>query len=124
MGLLLWSVSEYVRNFKEEVNESKRFWKIVFRRYRKIWRTVVQWTVVGEVINWLIIWTVYVISGRVMVRYIKFLIIVRYKVGFIKGKLSEEEYFALILIGVFTVLLSVSLVRSRISVIYFDWERR
>jgi hypothetical protein len=63
-----------------------------------------------------------------MVRYTKLPIIVRYKVESIKGKPSEEdteeEYLALTLIGVSTILLSVSLARSRISATYFDWERR
>jgi len=55
-----------------------------------------------------------------MVRYTKLPTIVRYKVEYIKGKPSEEEYFALTSIGVSTVLLSVSLARSRISATYFD----
>jgi len=55
-----------------------------------------------------------------MVRYIKLLTIVQYKVGSIKGKPSEEEYLALTSIRVSTVLLSVSLDRSKISTTYFD----
>jgi len=50
-----------------------------------------------------------------MMRYTKLPTIVWYKVGFIRGKPSEEEYLALTSIGVSTVLLSVSLARSRIS---------
>jgi hypothetical protein len=55
-----------------------------------------------------------------MVRYSKLPMIVRYKVGSIKGKPSEEEYLALTSMRVSTVLLSVSLARSRISATYFD----
>jgi len=55
-----------------------------------------------------------------MVRYTKLPTIVRYKVEYIKGKPLEEEYLALTSIGVSTVLLSVSLARSRISATYFD----
>jgi hypothetical protein len=55
-----------------------------------------------------------------MVRYTKLLTIVRYKVGSVKGKPPEEEYLALTLMTVSTVLLSVSLARSRISATYFD----
>jgi len=55
-----------------------------------------------------------------MVRYTKLPTIVQYKVGSIKGKPSEEDYLALISIGVYTVLLSVSLARSRISATYFN----
>jgi hypothetical protein len=124
VGSLPWSASEYPRNSKEEVDESNRLWKTIPRRYHKIRRTTAQWTVVGEATNWLTIWTTYAISGRVMVRYTKLPTIVRYKVGSIKGKPSEEEYLALTSIGVSTVLLLVSLARSRISATYFDWERR
>jgi hypothetical protein len=53
-------------------------------------------------------------------RYIKLPTIVRYKVGSDKGKLSEEEYFALTSIRVSTILLTVSLARLRISATYFD----
>jgi len=55
-----------------------------------------------------------------MVRYTNLPIIVRYKVASTKGKPSEEEYLVLTSIGVSTVLLSVSLARSRISTTYFD----
>jgi hypothetical protein len=55
-----------------------------------------------------------------MVRYTKLPTIVRYNVGSIKGKPSEEEYLALTLIEVSIVLLSVSLARLRISATYFD----
>jgi len=55
-----------------------------------------------------------------MVRYIKLPIIIRYKVGSVKGKPSKEKYLALTSMGVSTVLLSVSLARSRISATYFD----
>ena len=51
VGSLPWSASEYARNSKEEVDERKRLWKTVPRRYCKIRRTVVQWTVVGEATN-------------------------------------------------------------------------
>jgi len=57
-----------------------------------------------------------------MVRYTKLPTILRYKVGYVKGKPSEEEYIALTLTGVSTVLLSVSLTRSKISATYFDYE--
>jgi hypothetical protein len=77
------------------VDESKRLCKTVPQRYRKIRRTAVQWTVVGEATNWLTTWIAYEISGWVMVRYTKLPIIVRYKVRSIKGKPSEEEYLAL-----------------------------
>ena len=36
VGSLPWSASEYARNSKEEVDESKRLWKTVSRRYQKI----------------------------------------------------------------------------------------
>jgi len=39
MGSLPWSASKHARNSKEEVDESKRLWKTVPRRYRKIQRT-------------------------------------------------------------------------------------
>jgi len=39
MGSLPWSASEYARNSKDEVDESKRLWKTVPRRYHKIRRT-------------------------------------------------------------------------------------
>jgi len=55
-----------------------------------------------------------------MLRYTKLLTIVRYKVGSIKGKPSEEEYLALTSIGVSRILLLVSLARSRISATNFD----
>ena len=55
-----------------------------------------------------------------MVRYTKIPTIVRYKVGSVKCKPSEEEYLALTLMGVSIVLLSLSLAYSRISAIYFD----
>jgi hypothetical protein len=55
-----------------------------------------------------------------MVRYTKLPTIVRYKVGSVKGKPLEEEYFALTSMRVSIVLLLVSLVRSRISATYFD----
>jgi len=124
MGSLSWSASEYARSSKKEVDEIKRLWKTVSWRYRKIWRTAAQWTIVGEATNWLTTWTTYAISQQVMVRYIKLPTIVRYKVGTIKGKPSKEKYLALTSIGVFTVLLSVNIVRSRIFVTYFDWEKR
>ena len=54
----------------------------------------------------------------------KLAIIVWYKIGFDKGKSLEEEYFALTLMGVSTILLSVNLAHSKISATYFDWERR
>jgi len=38
--LLSWSTSEYARSSKKEVDESKRLWKTVPRRYRKIRRIV------------------------------------------------------------------------------------
>ena len=53
-------------------------------------------------------------------RYTKLLTIVRYKVGSVKGKPLEEESFALTSMGVSTVLLSVNLVRLRISATYFN----
>ena len=121
---LLWSTSEYACSSKKEVDESKRLWKIVPRRYRKIRRTTAQWTVVGEATNRLTTWTTYVISGRLIVRYTKLPTMVQYKVGSVKGKPSEEEYLALTSMRVSTVLLSVSLVCSRISATYFVWERR
>jgi hypothetical protein len=37
---LSWSTSEYARSSKKEVDESKRLWKTVPRRYRKIRRIV------------------------------------------------------------------------------------
>jgi hypothetical protein len=55
-----------------------------------------------------------------MVRYTKIPTIVRYKVGSVKGKPSEEEYFALTSMRVSIVLLSFSLAGSRISATYFD----
>jgi hypothetical protein len=91
------------------------------QRYCKIRRTAAQWTVVGETTNWLTTWTTYAISGRVMVRYIKLLTIVWYKVGSDKNKLSEYEYFVLTSMGVPIVLLLVSLARSRISATYIDY---
>ena len=48
-------------------------------------------------------------------RYTKLSTVVQYKVGPDKGKSLEEEYFVLTSMGVSTVLLSVSLARSRIS---------
>jgi hypothetical protein len=59
-----------------------------------------------------------------MVRYTKLPTIIRYKVEYVKGKPSEEEYPALTSMGISTILLLVSLARSRISATYFDWERR
>jgi len=53
-------------------------------------------------------------------RYTKLSIIVQYKVRSVKDKLSEEEYLVLTLMGVSTVLLLVSLARSRISTTYFN----
>jgi len=55
-----------------------------------------------------------------MVRYMKLSTIVWYKVGFIKGKSSKEEYLVLTSIRVSTVMLSISLVHSRIFATYFD----
>jgi hypothetical protein len=55
-----------------------------------------------------------------MVRYTKLPTIVWYKIGSIKGNISEEEYLALTSIEVSIVLLAVSLARSRISATYFD----
>jgi hypothetical protein len=52
--------------------------------------------------------------------YTKLPTIVQYKVGYVKDKPSEKEYLALTSMGVSTVLLSVSLSRSRISATYFD----
>jgi hypothetical protein len=52
-----------------------------------------------------------------MRRYIKFPIIIRNKVEFVKGKPSEEEYLALTSIKEYTVLLLVSLARLRFSAI-------
>jgi hypothetical protein len=40
VGSLSWSASEYAHSSKEEVNESKRLWKTVPRRYRKLRRTI------------------------------------------------------------------------------------
>jgi hypothetical protein len=80
--------------------------------------------VIGELTNWLTTWTTYAISERVIVRYTKLLTIIRYKVGSVKDKPLKEEYLVLTLMRVFTVLLLVSLARSRIFVTYFDWERR
>ena len=57
-------------------------------------------------------------------RYTKLPTIIWYKVEYDKGKSLEEEYFVLISMRVFTVLLLVSLARSRIFTIYFDWERK
>jgi hypothetical protein len=54
------------------------------------------------------------------VRYTKLLTIVSYKIGFVKGKPSEEEYLAVTSMEVSIVLLSVSLAHSRISATYFD----
>ena len=54
-----------------------------------------------------------------MVRYTKLPTIVQYKVGLVKCKPSEEEYLALTSMRVSTILLSVSLARSRISTAYF-----
>jgi len=54
------------------------------------------------------------------VRYTKLPTIVQYKIGYIKGKPSEEEYLALTSMEVSTILLSVSLARSRISATYFN----
>jgi hypothetical protein len=71
--------------------------------------------VVGEATNWLTTWITYAIFRWVIWRYIKLPTIVRYKLGFDKGKPSEEEYFMLTSKRVSTVLLSVSLVHSRIS---------
>jgi hypothetical protein len=53
-------------------------------------------------------------------RYTKLPTIVRYKVGYVKGKPSEEEYLVLTSMGVSTVLFLVSLACSRISATYFD----
>jgi len=114
VGSLPWSASKYARSSKKEVDESKRLWKIIPRRYCKIRRTVAQWKIVGEATNWLTTWTIYAISGRVMVRYTKLPTIVRYKVRSIRGKPSEEECLALTSIGVSKVLFLVSLARSRI----------
>jgi len=80
--------------------------------------------VVGEAISWLTTWIAYAISKRVVVRYIKLPTILWYKLGSVKGKPSKEEYLVLTLMGVSIVFLLVSLVRSRISTIYSDWERR
>jgi hypothetical protein len=55
-----------------------------------------------------------------MVIYIKLPIIVRYKAGSVKDKPSEEEYLVLTSMGVSTILLLVSLVRSEISTASFD----
>ena len=41
VGSLLWLASEFARSSKEDVDESKRLWKTVPRRYCKIWRTTV-----------------------------------------------------------------------------------
>ena len=79
---------------------------------------------VGEATNWLTTWITYVISWRVIVRYIKLPIIIQYKVEFGKSKPLEEEYIVLASMRVSTVLLSISLTHSIISVTYFDWERR
>jgi regulation of enolase protein 1 (concanavalin A-like superfamily) len=121
VGSLSWSASEYAHSCKEEVDESKRLWKTVPRRCRKIRRIVARWTVVGETINWL---TTYAIYRWVIVRYTKLPTIVQYKVGFVKGRPTEEKYLMLTLMRVSTVFLSISLVRLRISATYFDWERR
>jgi len=51
LGSLPWSASEYARNSKEEVDENKRLWKIIPRRYHKIRRTAAQWILVGEATN-------------------------------------------------------------------------
>jgi hypothetical protein len=40
VGSLSWSVSEYARSSKEEVNESKRLWKTVPWRYHKLRRII------------------------------------------------------------------------------------
>jgi len=85
---------------------------------------LLQWTVVEEATNWLTTWIAYAIFGRVMVTYTKLPTIIQYKVGSVKDKLSEEEYLALTSVRVSTVLLSVSLARSRTSATYFNWERR
>jgi hypothetical protein len=100
------------------VDESKRLWKTVPRRYRKIRRTAAQWTVVGEATNWLTTWTTYAIFGQVIVRYAKLPTIVWYKVGFVKGIPSKEEYFALTSMRVSTVLLSISLTLKNIYNIF------
>jgi hypothetical protein len=55
-----------------------------------------------------------------MVTYSKLQTIVRYEVGFVKDKPLEEEYLVLTSMRVSTVLLSVSLARSRISATYFN----
>jgi hypothetical protein len=57
-------------------------------------------------------------------RYIKFPTTVWYKAWSDKGKLSKEEYFALTSIRASIVLLWVSLAHSKISAIYFDWEKK
>jgi hypothetical protein len=72
---------------KEEVDKSKRLWKTVLQRNRKIRRTVIQWTLVGDATNWL----TYAISRRVIVRYTKLSTIVRYKVGSVKGRPLEKK---------------------------------
>jgi hypothetical protein len=51
VGSLSWSASEYACNSKEKVDESKRLWKTIPQRYRKIWRTAAQWTIVEEATN-------------------------------------------------------------------------
>jgi hypothetical protein len=102
---LSWLALEYACSSMKEVNENKRLWKIVPRKYHKIWRTTAQWTVVGEATNWLTKWITYIISEWVIVRYTKLSIIVWYKVT------SME---------VSIILLSVILVCSRISITYFD----
>jgi hypothetical protein len=55
-----------------------------------------------------------------MVRYTNLPTIVQYKVGFVKGKPSEEENLALTSMRVCIVLLLVSLARLRIFATYFD----
>jgi hypothetical protein len=124
VGLLSWSTSEYARSSNKKMDGSKRLWKNVPQRHRKIRRIAAKWTVVGETTNWLTTWTTYAIFRRLVVRYTKHPTIVWYEVWSVKGKPSEEEYFALTSMGVSTVLLSVSLTYSRISATYFDRERR
>jgi hypothetical protein len=80
--------------------------------------------VVEQATNWLTTWTTYAIFGQVIIRFTKLPPIVCYKVGSNKCKPFEKEYIALTSMRVFIVLLLVSLARSRISAIFFYWEKK
>jgi hypothetical protein len=60
------------------------------------------------------------LSNNMVTSYTKLPTIVHYKIGYVKGKPSEEKYLVLTSMRVSIVLLSVNLARSRISTINFD----